>query len=99
MPVFNGAALPERPIFFEHQAARALIRGDWKLVWGKRMPHKIQWELYNLKTDRCETKDVAARNPARVKQMSDEWLRYAKRVKLFPFYKSPGVGGGKSKRK
>ena len=100
MPALSGKSLPERSIYFEHQEARALIRGDWKLVWGKRMPHEIQWELYNLKDDRCETKDVADKNPARVKQMADEWLRYAKRVKLFPFYKSPSaVGGPKTKRK
>jgi arylsulfatase A-like enzyme len=86
LPVFNGAALPERPIFFEHQVARALIRGDWKLVWGKRMPWEIDWELYNLKNDRCETNDLADQHPERVKQLSDEWLRYARRVKLYPFY-------------
>jgi len=86
LPVFNGATLPERPIYFEHQAARALIRGDWKLVWGKRMPWDIDWELYNLKQDRCETKDLADQHPERVKQLADEWLRYARRVKLYPFY-------------
>jgi arylsulfatase A-like enzyme len=86
LPVFNGATLPERPIFFEHQEARALIRGDWKLVWGKRMPEEIDWELYNLKQDRCETKDRADLHPERVKQLAAEWLGYAKRVQLYPFY-------------
>jgi len=86
LPVFNRTTLPERPIFFEHQAARGLIRGDWKLVWGKRMPWDIDWELYNLKQDRCETKDLADQHPERVKQLSDEWLGYARRVKLYPFY-------------
>ena len=88
LPAFNGATLPERPIYFEHQQARGLIRGDWKLVWGKRMPWEIDWELYNLKDDRCETKDVADQYPDHVREMAAEWLTYAKRVKLFPFYRN-----------
>ncbi len=84
--VFNGESLPERPIYFEHQQARALIRGDWKLVWSKRMPWEIDWELYNLRNDRCETTDLADKYPARVRQLADEWLAYARRVKLYPFY-------------
>lgn len=88
LPAFNGQALPDRSIYFEHQKARGLIRGDWKLVWGKRMPWEIDWELYNLANDRCETKDLAEKYPDRVKEMAAEWLAYAKRVKLFPFYKN-----------
>ena len=88
LPVLNGGCLPERPIYFEHQEARALIRGDWKLVWGKRMPWEIDWELYNLKEDRCETRDLADRHPQRVRELADEWLRYARRVQLYPFYLS-----------
>ncbi len=86
--VFDGESLPERSIYFEHQKARALIRGDWKLVWGKRMPWEIEWELYNLSKDRCETVDLADKHPERVRQMADEWFGYAKRVKLYPFYLS-----------
>jgi len=88
LPAFNGQALPDRSIYFEHQKARGLIRGDWKVVWGKRMPWEIDWELYNLTNDRCETKDLAEKYPDRVKDMAAEWLAYAKRVKLFPFYKN-----------
>ena len=85
---FNGGRLAERSIYFEHQEARALIKGGWKLVWGKRMPWKITWELYNLKQDRCETKDLADQHRDLVRQLSEEWLRYARRVKLHPFYLS-----------
>jgi arylsulfatase len=86
--VFDGEPLPERSICFEHQEARALIRGDFKLVWSKRMPWEIDWELYNLAEDRCETTDLADKYPARVRQLADEWLAYARRVKLHPFYLS-----------
>ena len=86
--VFNDKSLPERPIYFEHQDARALIRGDWKLVLSKRMPWEIDWELYNLRKDRCETTDLADQHPERVRQLADEWLAYARRVQLYPFYLS-----------
>ncbi len=52
------------------------------------MPWEIDWELYNLRNDRCETTDLADKYPARVRQLADEWLAYAKRVKLYPFYLS-----------
>ncbi len=58
LPVFNGKRLPNRPIYFEHQEARGVIQGDWKVVWGKRMPWEIEWELYNLKNDRSETTNL-----------------------------------------
>ncbi len=80
LPAFNGKRLTNRPIFFEHQAARGIIQGDWKAVCGKRMPWDIQWELYNLKNDRTETTDVAKRYPERVKQLIAQWEQYAKRT-------------------
>ena len=80
LPVFNGKRLPKRPIYFEHQEARAVIQGDWKVVWGKRMPWEIEWELYNLKNDRSETTNLAERYPNRVKQLAAQWEQYAKRT-------------------
>ena len=80
LPVFNGASLPERTLYFEHQAARAVIRGDWKAVWGKRMPHEIRWELYNLRSDRSETTDLASRNPEIVRRLASAWEDYAERT-------------------
>lgn len=80
LPVFNGESLPDRPLYFEHQAARGLIQGDWKAVWGKRMPEEIDWELYNLKNDRSETTNLAERYPDRIRSMADDWERYAERT-------------------
>ena len=80
LPVFNGESLPERTLYFEHQAARAVIRGDWKAVWGKRMPHEIRWELYNLRSDRSETTDLASRNPEIVRRLASAWKDYAERT-------------------
>ena len=74
--------LPERSIGFSHMRARALRTGDWKLVWSKRMPHEITWELYNLSTDRSEMHDLAKKHPERVEAMAAEWDQWARRVKV-----------------
>lgn len=86
LPIFAGGTLPERPLFFEHQGARALRAGRWKLVWSKQEPHPITWELYDMDADRCETHDLAKEQPERVKTMAEEWLAWAKRVKVYPFF-------------
>lgn len=82
LPAMRGERLKERSIGFDHQGAHALRKGDWKLVWSKRMPHDIQWELYNLAEDRCEMSDLAKRYPDRVKAMAAEWERWARRVQV-----------------
>jgi arylsulfatase len=80
LPAMRGKSLPERSIGFDHQAAHALRQGDWKLVWSKRMPREIEWELYNLAEDRCETNDLAKTHPERVEKMAAEWEKWARRV-------------------
>lgn len=87
LPYMRGEVLPERTIGFDHQGARALRQGDWKLVWSKRMPHEIQWELYNLAEDRCETNDLASRHPDRVAAMATMWEQWARHVEVI--YEGP----------
>jgi arylsulfatase len=82
LALMRGGTLGERTLGFDHQGAHALRRGDWKIVWSKRMPHPIEWELYNLAEDRCETKDLASQQPARLKSMVAEWETWAKRVQV-----------------
>lgn len=86
----RGKSTTERSLGFEHQGARALRRGKWKIVWSKRMPHEIQWELYNLAEDRCETEDLAREQPDRVRAMTAEWERWARRVQVI--YEPPSTG-------
>jgi arylsulfatase len=56
-----------------HEGHRAVRVGDWKLVAAKDTP----WELYDLATDRCETKNRAASEPARVAELEAAWNRIA----------------------
>ena len=77
-PVFNGRRLRERPIFFEHEANRAVRLGDWKLV--SRFPG--DWELYNMARDRTELNSLAAQQPKRVVELARLYEQWARRVNV-----------------
>ena len=68
---------PQAPVHQElwwcHEGNRAIRVGDWKLVSAKNTP----WELYDLTTDRCETQNRAASEPARVAALEAAWNRIA----------------------
>ncbi|MCC6536819.1 MAG: arylsulfatase [Bryobacterales bacterium] len=74
-PAFaKDRSLPREALFFHHLDNRALRAGDWKLVSNGKGP----WELYDLKADRGETTNRAAREPARAKAMEAHWERLSK---------------------
>jgi arylsulfatase A-like enzyme len=59
-------------LFFHHTTHRAIRVGNWKLVSkGEKGP----WELYDLKTDRCEMTNLASTNPDKVRSMSELWQK------------------------
>ncbi len=76
-PVLKGQPLEPRSIFFEHNSACAIIKGDWKAVIGKKFPQPESWELYHLSEDRCETHDLAKEHPQRLQDLINEWTDYA----------------------
>lgn len=61
-------------LWWYHENNRAIRVGDWKLV-SKGV--EGSWELYDLRNDRCELNDLAAKNPAKVKELSEWWMRHA----------------------
>ena len=68
-------------LFWEHFGAAALRQGDWKLV---KLDGNADWELYNLKEDRTEMNNLAAKYPERLKAMQEEWNAMAKTTDVFP---------------
>ena len=82
----GGDALADRTLCFEHQAARAVRRGRYKAVWGKRMPQAPTWELYDRQTGRCETNDLAAARPALTAELAAAWQQWAVEVGVHPFW-------------
>jgi arylsulfatase len=78
-PPLSGVVDPSRErlghreyLYFHHLTNRAIRVGDWKLVAkGADGP----WELYDLKTDRCEQKNLAGQYPDRVRKMAAQWQK------------------------
>ncbi|MFK7850578.1 MAG: arylsulfatase [Akkermansiaceae bacterium] len=76
IPVFKSDAVgSQRDLFWEHFGKKAVRRGDWKAVGPKKGP----WELYNLKDDPTETRDLAKKNPTKISELKDLWRAWAKR--------------------
>ena len=73
VPAFaRDRALGERSLWWLHEGNRALRLGDWKVVNEKR---RGAWELYDLANDRGESNDLSAKNPDRVRELTEAWQR------------------------
>ena len=88
---WNGEAIPEAPgrslvpaftkdetiardsLWWLHEDNKAIRVGDWKLVAAKG----DAWALYDLKTDRAEQNDLAAKMPEKAREFADLWQKQA----------------------
>jgi arylsulfatase len=59
-------------LWWYHIGHRAIRVGDWKLVAAERAP----WELYDLRSDRSETRNLAAKYPDKVRELDQAWTRH-----------------------
>jgi arylsulfatase len=74
VPAFaKNSAVKHGFLWWNHIGNRAVRVGDWKLVADGKSP----WELYDLTKDRSETKNLAAANPEKVKELERAWLKGA----------------------
>jgi len=56
-------------LWWLHEGNRAIRSGDWKLVAAKGEP----WELYDLRRDRAESKNLADQQPEKVRELEALW--------------------------
>ncbi len=71
LPLFTrDGSVNHDVIWWQHEGNRALRKADWKIVAAGA---ESQWELYNLKSDRSESRNLAAKHPAKVRQLAAEW--------------------------
>jgi arylsulfatase A-like enzyme len=77
VPAFAKDEIIDRPLWWLHEGNRALRAGDWKLVAANDQP----WELYDLSTDRTETKNLAALKPDKVRELAALWEKISAEVK------------------
>jgi len=74
--------------FFEQGGKQAILKGDWKAirlnVRGKAEQQVT--ELYYLKTDPAETKNVAGENPDLLNQFNDLFISAREEFKVTPLF-------------
>lgn len=73
----DNRPLASRPLWWAHEGNRAFRLGDWKWVSLKGKGG----ELYYLKGDRAEARDLAAANPERLGEMEAQWNRMSSRMR------------------
>jgi len=73
----NGSIVRPKPMCWEHEGNCALIDGDLKLVKKYNARKANNWELYNLKTDRAESHNLAGQMPKKVKEMATRYQEWA----------------------
>jgi arylsulfatase len=86
LDVLDGESFDRGPIFFEHEAHRAVIEGNWKLVaLGRRnAPYEGLWELYDLSADRTETNNLVDANPEKAENLRILWENWASENNVYP---------------
>ena len=70
VPVLRGKQLKRAwPLYWQFGKSRAIRDQDWKLV----KQASRDWELFNLKNDPTESKNLASEHPEKVASMSKQW--------------------------
>ncbi len=69
LPVLNEEKLErDKPIFWQWSRGRAIRDENWKMVsW------RGDWELYDMKTDKTETNNLASEKPKVVAQLENQY--------------------------
>jgi arylsulfatase len=80
LPDLRGEPTPGRGIPTAHEGARGYRLGDWKIVWGKRQNAPVTWQLFDLSKDPSEQHDLAGQHPAKLKELADAWMAWAKQA-------------------
>jgi arylsulfatase len=82
--LLEGMARPatDRVTGIELMGKRAIREGNWKLVHMPE-PYGIDdWQLFNVKDDISESRDLSAEYPEKVKELKTYWDDYAEKNKV-----------------
>jgi arylsulfatase/uncharacterized sulfatase len=72
---------------YELGGNRALFQGDYKIVYNRFDPPHDRWQLFNLRRDPGETRDLAERQPERLQEMIEAWDAWASQHAVLPVEK------------
>lgn len=81
VPMFDGKPVKRtQPMYWRNHFRDmriAILDGDWKIIGSD---DRTKFELYNIKEDRAETKNVAADHPERFERMKQQLIAHDKSV-------------------
>ena len=86
--LWKGKNNTERTYCWEHEGNLAIRKGNWKLVKELSDP---DWQLFDMKNDPTETRDLSLQNPSLKKNLLDEYLVWSLKMGVRPF-KTSGKG-------
>ena len=88
MPALHGGKMAPRTLYFEHEGARAVRDGRYKLTAVRGGP----WQLYDIESDRTELVDLAGKQPDLVARLSKKWDAWATENHVVPMPSDYRVG-------
>jgi len=93
VPAFaREGAVTREFLWWYHEGNRAIRMGDWKLVAeGANGP----WELYDMRTDRSESNNLADQHPEKVLELAERWNRATAEFRLLATADGAASAGGK----
>jgi arylsulfatase A-like enzyme len=65
-------------------AGTKVMRAPWDVTTLPKDPMSYPWELYDLRNDWTQTEDLAAKNPAKLKELQELFRREAEKYQVFP---------------
>jgi len=75
----------DRAIYHEGWiASTKVVRPPWDVTAPAHDPMTVPWELYDLRKDWTQCDDLAAKNPAKLKELQELFMAEAKKYQVLP---------------
>jgi arylsulfatase len=73
LPLFvKDGAVTHDSLWWLHEGNRALRVGNWKIVAAGK---ESSWELYDMSSDRSESRNLASDKPDKVRELAAIWMK------------------------